>query len=553
VILWGYSNMNSQEFAAKVRAKYPGAYDNIDDNTLTQKVIEKYPVYKDSVTMDDEPSKLGSFARGAMSGIPGAETVVSGIQALSPDVTYEQAHKDLETAKDKDWETNPVSYGTGKGAGMVGTALATGGAGTGLKGAMALGAGFGALSGADEAQNLSDIPMDAVKGAPMGAAVGLLGHGVGKALEAAPGLAKGVLSKFGKETNVADISKYLENPGSTNNAIDKTAIGDKAASLASDLGKAAGHLSGEARGTLSPAVTATTMRDLEDVFQNTAAPYFRNGQVKPGMEPAVKALENEFIRIHGMAQENGGKIDEVLLRGIVDDLQAAPKVGAAFGDADANAKEQALKTISGKLNELLRTTNKTGYADAMAPAAEATNVSKDLQKTLALESGKVTDATLGKLNNITKEGKPETADLMNKIKDMTGQDLTAMLEDANMKARFQAPGSGAAMKTLMSGLGFGLGHMTGIPGGGIGGAALGRFAAESVDGGAVAKKIMDMYLNAANRPTSQAISSALDKFGPILARAAKSGGNQLASTHFVLATSNPEYQQVIAHIQNSGE
>lgn len=37
--------MNEQEFANKIRAKYPGAYDNVSDTELTNKVIAKYPVY----------------------------------------------------------------------------------------------------------------------------------------------------------------------------------------------------------------------------------------------------------------------------------------------------------------------------------------------------------------------------------------------------------------------------------------------------------------------------------------------------------------------------
>jgi hypothetical protein len=33
------------ECAAKVRKDYPGAYDDLDDTTLTKKVLAKYPKY----------------------------------------------------------------------------------------------------------------------------------------------------------------------------------------------------------------------------------------------------------------------------------------------------------------------------------------------------------------------------------------------------------------------------------------------------------------------------------------------------------------------------
>ncbi len=37
----------TNELATRMRAKYPGAYDDLDDGTLTQKVIAKYPQYSD--------------------------------------------------------------------------------------------------------------------------------------------------------------------------------------------------------------------------------------------------------------------------------------------------------------------------------------------------------------------------------------------------------------------------------------------------------------------------------------------------------------------------
>jgi hypothetical protein len=31
------------EFASRVRAKYPGAYDDVDDDELTSRIIAKHP------------------------------------------------------------------------------------------------------------------------------------------------------------------------------------------------------------------------------------------------------------------------------------------------------------------------------------------------------------------------------------------------------------------------------------------------------------------------------------------------------------------------------
>src|SRR3990167_8547025 len=50
--------MTPAEFAKKVREKYPGSYDDLDDVTLSKKVIEKYPIYAEQVAFGEEiPTK----------------------------------------------------------------------------------------------------------------------------------------------------------------------------------------------------------------------------------------------------------------------------------------------------------------------------------------------------------------------------------------------------------------------------------------------------------------------------------------------------------------
>jgi len=49
-----YYNMTTQEFAQKIKTKYP-QYQNIDDNELVQKITTKYPQYKSQV--DTQPSQ----------------------------------------------------------------------------------------------------------------------------------------------------------------------------------------------------------------------------------------------------------------------------------------------------------------------------------------------------------------------------------------------------------------------------------------------------------------------------------------------------------------
>lgn len=43
--------MNPEQFAGKIREKYPGAYDALSDTDLVNKILKKYPQYKSQVTM----------------------------------------------------------------------------------------------------------------------------------------------------------------------------------------------------------------------------------------------------------------------------------------------------------------------------------------------------------------------------------------------------------------------------------------------------------------------------------------------------------------------
>lgn len=58
--------MDQTQFAQKIREKYPGAYDHVDDATLVNKIIEKYPVYKDKVKLDTPMDQGSSDSEGQL-------------------------------------------------------------------------------------------------------------------------------------------------------------------------------------------------------------------------------------------------------------------------------------------------------------------------------------------------------------------------------------------------------------------------------------------------------------------------------------------------------
>lgn len=534
--------MTPTEFAQKIKSQHP-EYNDIDDATLAQKVLAKYPQYSDMV--DSGPGMLKSAALGAMSGIPGAETAISGIESLDPKTTFEQAHQGLENDKDAAWNAHPVAYGAGKTAGIVGTGLAA------PEGIPAM-AAMGAAAGADTAAKPADLAKGAAEGATSGLALGTLGEkvispAISSLADMAPTLAKKVLAALGNKASVEDIERYLSNPSAVNNAGTVEGVGSKLADLTGDVTKTSGQLSQAARGLLDPS-NLIDMHDIKDAAMKAVGKYYVNGNVATSADQgAVNTIMDQYNKL-GDVSENG-MIPETHLRDMLDRIQAATK-DATYGNPEAGASQQALKEFGGNLNDVLRTNNPE-YAAAMKPSADAASLSSNLQDQFKIEGDQPTDATITKVNNLTKPGKPEGVDLANQLQNMTGQDIMGNLQNAKTNEALSSPGSGEATKALFATLGFGAGKMTGVPYGGIAGAAGGRFAANAVNGGNVAKSIMDTYLKGSDAFNDSAVKPILAKYGPVLINAAKQGGNQLAATHFVLATSNPEYQQLVDHVQQN--
>ena len=72
--------MTSEQFAGKVRTKYPGEYDHLNDQELTQRVVSKYPEYgsvvKDAPILGGNPTGMANRALELAS--PGRGMQVSG-------------------------------------------------------------------------------------------------------------------------------------------------------------------------------------------------------------------------------------------------------------------------------------------------------------------------------------------------------------------------------------------------------------------------------------------------------------------------------------------
>lgn len=71
------------ELATRIRAKFPGAYDDMDDATLEKNVLAKHPEYQDLATPKPPESFIGSalktLGHGALDALPGIGAVVGGV------------------------------------------------------------------------------------------------------------------------------------------------------------------------------------------------------------------------------------------------------------------------------------------------------------------------------------------------------------------------------------------------------------------------------------------------------------------------------------------
>lgn len=106
--------MTVQEFANKIRVKYPGAYANVDDLTLAQKIVEKYPQYASQVDTRMTPQQieaqdlplqeaplLGEANMMAQQGLQGlgvgAANVITGKPGQAPERASQAVQESLTT------------------------------------------------------------------------------------------------------------------------------------------------------------------------------------------------------------------------------------------------------------------------------------------------------------------------------------------------------------------------------------------------------------------------------------------------------------------------
>jgi hypothetical protein len=181
--------MTPQEFAQKIKAKYP-TYQNVDDLELTQKVIAKYPVYASQVKIPEAPKKdllqkTGDVVNKIFPGEKLGEALANSVSGIKGLVTGDkQQFKEASKANEQ-----MMGQVIGDVANIVATAGGVAGAGTsgGVISKALKTTGLGAvMAGGKEAAEgggIGDVAKSAAAGALTGAAVSGALSGIEKAAQ----------------------------------------------------------------------------------------------------------------------------------------------------------------------------------------------------------------------------------------------------------------------------------------------------------------------------------------------------------------------------------
>lgn len=214
-----------QELGQKVKLKYPGSYDDLDDIELGQRIKQKYPgSYDDFTDITIEAPKrsfLSKATRIANAIFPGKQVgesigTLAGY-ALSP---HKQQY-DISGPK-----PSQVAGDIAQGALTVGT---LGGAGTTGKFASrlfkttGLGAGFGASSALKEGDPSSEIAKQAGIGAALGGGLSLAGAGISKIGKiVSENIPNWLIKSLGAEKDITQHVLQNTKLGTTNSILKRT-------------------------------------------------------------------------------------------------------------------------------------------------------------------------------------------------------------------------------------------------------------------------------------------------------------------------------------------
>jgi hypothetical protein len=529
-----------------------------ETSPLSPGEMGKLPTYEETIP---EVSKKESFVRGAAQGatMGFADELTAALESMATPKTYEQARGESREAYKEAQMANPKTYMGGEFAGAGATALVPGLGEMTIPKMAAQGALYGlGSSEADLTKGTAEEAKQATKDVLTGGAVGAVGGVIGKGLEAGvtkviPKIAKWATASIipEKEAMEAVIAR-LTNPEEIKNALTTPGVMDKLVNTTNKALTKAGELSEAAQGALNP-TKVTNTAELVDAFKDVQSQFMTEGIPSGEAQEAALAALNKWkgvIRQHLKANE--GDLPDTTLAKLIRDMRKETNYNPLTATAADNQANKALKALNTRLDKILKDNNPE-YAEAMIPVDELMQGISKVENLFNLIKGKGGEIAAGKMTesrvaNALGPNKTYTQEALEHLKNLTGEDLLSEMEKSQLRNVFESGKKGGfGLQAWGTGIGATMGRLFPVPGGALAGGAVGGLAANAAEGGRIAAALIDKWLAVRNSATSGAIM----KYGPLLADAAKRGGNALASTHFVLSTSDPEYQKLSQEIQEN--
>jgi hypothetical protein len=512
----------------------------------------------------ETPSKPESFVRGAAQGasLGFADEITGALEALTSQKPYTQAREESRTAYEAAKEANPKTYMGGEFAGAGATALIPGLGELTVPKIAAQGALYGL--GTSEADLTKAAPEDirqATKDVAIGGASGAIGGTIANKVitpaitKAIPAVAKWATASIIPEKEALEaVTARLSNPEGIKNALTTPGLVEKLGSVTNKALKKANELSEAARGTLNPNKVTNTA-ELADAFKEIQSNFMTEGIPSGEAQEAALAAINKWkgvVKQHLAANE--GDLSDTTLAQLIRDMRKDINYNPQIATAATDSANNALQSLNKRLDSMLKDApGNEAYKAAMVPVDELMQGITKVEKLFNLVKGKggevvASPITESRVAHALGPNKTYTQEALGHLKNLTGEDLMGEMEKSQMRNVFESGKKGGyGLQAWGAGVGATAGRLLQLPGGALAGGAIGGLAANAVEGGKIAATLIDKYLAV----KGSGVGGAIMKYGPLLADAAKRGGNALAATHFVLSTSHPEYQKLVEETEEN--
>ncbi len=423
--------MNASEFAQTVRAKHPGSYDHVDDDTLAKKVVEKYPQYANKVDFTpaappQEPSMLNKVADtlrpvGDFMGQMG-EMAMKTLPGTNPIGMSFRAQNAVQGVADTAGEGLTEKMG-GSGIPIVSNPYVAATAGTLVQNAPAI------------AQAKMTPPMERMPGSPSTVAKPLF---------------RKAMSWMGDVPEESVAFRY-DNPKLVQGASDLAPIASKdVPAMAGKFDQVVSGLNDVAKKTLSKSsFLEKTADDAGGAFtKEEVLGAVKNARTKMGgvYTPEAQTASKTLARISQNLKKIRNTVSQNQVHDLIMDLDnEIPWEKVQKAPESLTMQDNALISLRKGLDGLLKGRNEP-YSQTMKPLSEAIQNRNEFTRNFDVrkvrgEGYQPSNSTVPRLLGATKDERLATQRILGKTRETIGEDLQPKIKAAQVKADFE-PDSG---------------------------------------------------------------------------------------------------------------